>query len=44
MSYELTEQDLEASKLYPDYEYTTVDKYLDMCVVNPPQPKLAAFA
>ncbi|XP_022724258.1 isoeugenol synthase 1-like [Durio zibethinus] len=44
MTYELMEEDLEASKLYPDYSYTTIDKYLDMCVVNPPRPKLAAFA
>ncbi|XWS11532.1 hypothetical protein CRYUN_Cryun37aG0006200 [Craigia yunnanensis] len=44
MRYELTEEDVEASKLYSDYNYTTIDKYLDICLVNPPQPKLAAFA
>ncbi|XP_022724517.1 isoeugenol synthase 1-like [Durio zibethinus] len=44
MTYELMEEDLEASKLYPDYSYTTIDKYLDMCVANPPRPKLTAFA
>ncbi|GMJ04363.1 hypothetical protein like AT1G75280 [Hibiscus trionum] len=44
MRYELTEEDLEASKLYPDYNYTCIDKYLDMCMVDPPQPKLAAFS
>ncbi|OMP11995.1 NmrA-like protein [Corchorus olitorius] len=45
MSYEIKEgEDLEASALYPDYKYTSVDKYLDICVVNPLRPKLAAFA
>ncbi|XVF63734.1 hypothetical protein PTKIN_Ptkin09bG0109900 [Pterospermum kingtungense] len=44
MGYELKEEDLEASKLYPDYNYTTIDQYLEMCLVNPLQTKLAAFA
>ncbi|TYI24639.1 hypothetical protein ES332_A06G249300v1 [Gossypium tomentosum] len=44
MRYEVTEEDLEASKLYPDYNYTSIDKYLDVCLVDPPKPKLAAFA
>ncbi|XP_057970841.1 isoeugenol synthase 1-like [Malania oleifera] len=44
MSFQLTEDDLEASKLYPDYNYTSVDALLDICLVNPPKPKLAAFA
>ncbi|KAE8694418.1 Isoeugenol synthase 1 [Hibiscus syriacus] len=44
MRYELTEEDLEASKLYPDYKYASIDKYLDMCLVDPPKPKLEAFA
>ncbi|KAJ7957101.1 putative Isoflavone reductase [Quillaja saponaria] len=44
MSFELTDKDLEASKLYPDYKYTSVDEFLDICLVNPPKPKLAAFA
>ena len=44
MSFELNENDLEASELYPEYKYTSVDKLLDICVVNPPKPKLAAFA
>nr|AHA90806.1 propenylphenol synthase 1 [Larrea tridentata] len=43
-SFELTEDDLEASKLYPDYKYTPVDSFLDRCLVNPPKPKLATFA
>ncbi|KAE8689581.1 Detected protein of confused Function [Hibiscus syriacus] len=41
---QLKEEDLKASKLYPDYKYTSIDKYLDMCLVDPPQPKLGAFA
>ncbi|KAL2521232.1 NmrA-like negative transcriptional regulator family protein [Forsythia ovata] len=44
MSFELTEKDLEASQLYPDYNYTCVDELLNICLVNPPKPKLAAFA
>ncbi|EXB49820.1 hypothetical protein L484_006358 [Morus notabilis] len=44
MSFELTEDDLEASKLYPDHKYTSVDNLLDICLVDPPKPKLAAFA
>ncbi|EEF31838.1 isoeugenol synthase 1 [Ricinus communis] len=44
MSFELTAEDLEASSLYPDYKYTSVDNLLDMCLVTPPKPKLATFA
>ncbi|KAJ9671159.1 hypothetical protein PVL29_027239 [Vitis rotundifolia] len=44
MSFDLTAKDLEASELYPDYKYTSVDKLLDLCLVNPPKPKLASFA
>uniref|UniRef100_A0A2C9U6P6 NmrA-like domain-containing protein n=1 Tax=Manihot esculenta TaxID=3983 RepID=A0A2C9U6P6_MANES len=43
MSYELNEDDLEASKLYPDFEYTTVVRLLDVFLVNPPELALAAF-
>ncbi|GMY12596.1 isoeugenol synthase 1-like [Fagus crenata] len=43
-SFELTADDLEASKLYPDHKYTSVDALLDTCLVDPPKPKLAAFA
>ncbi|KAK8535164.1 hypothetical protein V6N12_056693 [Hibiscus sabdariffa] len=44
LKYEVREEDMEASRLYPEYNYTSIDKYLDMCLVDPPQPKLAAFA
>ncbi|KAH7834262.1 hypothetical protein Vadar_014363 [Vaccinium darrowii] len=44
MSFRLTEDDLEASKLYPDYKYTSVNDLLDICLVNPPKPKLASFS
>ncbi|KAL7255396.1 hypothetical protein ACSBR1_009534 [Camellia fascicularis] len=43
MSFELAEEDLEASKLYPDYNYTSVDELLDICLVNPPKPKFTSF-
>ncbi|KAF8405937.1 hypothetical protein HHK36_008015 [Tetracentron sinense] len=42
--FELGEDYLEASKLYPDYKYTSIDSYLDICLVNPPKIKLATFA
>ncbi|KAI4330067.1 hypothetical protein MLD38_028375 [Melastoma candidum] len=44
MSYQLAEDDLEASSLYPDHPYTSVEKLLDRCLVDPPRPKLASFA
>ncbi|XP_062094524.1 isoeugenol synthase 1-like isoform X2 [Humulus lupulus] len=44
MSFGLTEDDLEASKLYPDYKYTSVDNLLDICLVNPSKPQLSSFA
>ncbi|XP_028944640.1 isoeugenol synthase 1-like [Malus domestica] len=43
MRIELTANDLEASELYPDYKYTPIDKFLDICLVDPPKPKLATF-
>ncbi|XP_020985562.1 isoeugenol synthase 1 [Arachis duranensis] len=43
MSYEISKNDLEASKLYPEYKYTSIDAYLDLCLVNAPKPKLATF-
>lgn len=43
MSFELTEEDLEGSKLYPEHKYTSVDQLLDRCLVDPLKPKLAAF-
>ncbi|KAF8405938.1 hypothetical protein HHK36_008016 [Tetracentron sinense] len=42
--FELGEDYLEASKLYPDYKYTSIDSYLNICLVNPPKVKLATFA
>nr|DAD21216.1 TPA_asm: hypothetical protein HUJ06_022679 [Nelumbo nucifera] len=41
--FELREDDLEASNLFPDYQYTSVDRLLDICVVNAPKPKLSTF-
>ncbi|KAF2322221.1 hypothetical protein GH714_008771 [Hevea brasiliensis] len=38
MSFELTEDDLEASKLYPDHKYTPVDSLFDLCLINPLSP------
>jgi hypothetical protein len=41
--FEFREDDMEASRLYPDYEYTTVDQLLDIFLVNPPKPAAAVF-
>ncbi|KAL4651009.1 hypothetical protein ACB092_01G127500 [Castanea dentata] len=43
MSFEIGEDDIEASTLYPDFEYTTIDQLLDIFLVNPPKPAIAAF-
>ncbi|KAK3406416.1 hypothetical protein EUGRSUZ_K02552 [Eucalyptus grandis] len=37
-SFDLDEDDLEASSLYPEVEYTTVDQLLDIFLVDPPEP------
>ena len=43
--FELRSDDLEASQLYPDYKYTSVDALLLVFLThNPPHPKLAKFA
>jgi hypothetical protein len=41
--FELREDDMEASRLYPDFEYTTIDQLLDIFLVNPPKFAAAAF-
>jgi hypothetical protein len=41
--YELGDDDLEASQLYPDYEYTAIDKLLDIFLIDPPEPAMGAF-
>ena len=43
MNYELKEDDLDAVKLYPDYKYTSVDELLDIFMVDPPKPGVAAL-
>ncbi|XP_027342888.1 eugenol synthase 1-like [Abrus precatorius] len=43
MNYELGENYLEASQLYPDHKYTTIDQLLDIFLVDPPPPASAAF-
>lgn len=43
MSFELTDNDVEPSQLYPDYKYTCIDNYLDICLVDPPEVKLTTF-
>ncbi|KAL6007747.1 Isoeugenol synthase 1 [Asimina triloba] len=44
LSFELGDNDLEASKLYPDYKYTSISKYVDRCLVAPVKVKLSTFA
>ncbi|XP_039161208.1 eugenol synthase 1-like [Eucalyptus grandis] len=43
MSFDLDEDDLEASCLYPEIEYTTIDQLLDIFLVDPPEPACAAL-
>ncbi|KAK3406420.1 eugenol synthase 1 [Eucalyptus grandis] len=43
MSLDLDEDDLEASCLYPEIEYTTMDQVLDIFLVDPPEPSRAAL-
>ncbi|KAL3716623.1 hypothetical protein ACJRO7_008236 [Eucalyptus globulus] len=43
MSFDLDEDDLEASCLYPEIEYTTMDQLLDIFLVDPPEPARAAL-
>ena len=38
MSFELGEDDIKASGLYQDFEYTTIDQLLDIFLINPPKP------
>ncbi|KAF7840174.1 isoeugenol synthase 1-like [Senna tora] len=42
-SFELCPKDLEASQLYPDYKYTSLEALLDVFLINPPKPRLASF-
>ena len=42
-NFELGENELEASNLYPDYKYTSIDELLDIFLVDPPPPASAAF-
>jgi hypothetical protein len=43
MGFELGEDDLEASGLYPDLEFRTIDQLLDIFLTSPPDPAAAAF-
>nr|XP_011459499.1 PREDICTED: LOW QUALITY PROTEIN: isoeugenol synthase 1-like [Fragaria vesca subsp. vesca] len=43
MNFELTDNDLEASKLYLDHKYTSIDSFLDICLVDPSKIKLASL-
>ncbi|KAJ8759532.1 hypothetical protein K2173_007149 [Erythroxylum novogranatense] len=43
MNFKLGNHEVEASELYPDYKYATIDQLLDVFLVNPPLPAIAAF-
>ncbi|XP_020547789.1 eugenol synthase 1-like [Sesamum indicum] len=43
-NFELGENDVEASALYPDLKVTSVDELLDIFLCNPPKPANASFA
>ncbi|GAY68314.1 hypothetical protein CUMW_263150, partial [Citrus unshiu] len=38
MNFELGEDDIEASMLYPDFKFTTIDQLLDIFLIDPPKP------
>ncbi|KAJ4846974.1 Eugenol synthase 1 [Turnera subulata] len=42
-NYEMGEDDLEGTSLYPEIEYTSIDQLLDIFLINPPAPAIAAF-
>ncbi|KAK1324439.1 Eugenol synthase 1 [Acorus calamus] len=41
--YELGENELEASELYPDYKYTSIDLVMEKVMSDPPQIKYTSF-
>ncbi|KAL0437958.1 UNVERIFIED_CONTAM: Eugenol synthase 1 [Sesamum latifolium] len=43
-NFEVGEDDVEASALYPDLKVTTIDELLNIFLCNPPKPVSAAFA
>ncbi|KAM7507589.1 hypothetical protein LguiA_018042 [Lonicera macranthoides] len=43
-NFDLGENDIEASTLYPDLQYTTIDQLLEIFLYNPLKPFSAAFA
>nr|AOC97442.1 eugenol synthase [Ocimum gratissimum] len=43
MNYNFKENDVEASTLYPELKFTTVDELLDIFLHDPPAPASAAF-
>ncbi|KAI4331874.1 hypothetical protein L6164_016826 [Bauhinia variegata] len=43
VNFELREDQIEVSELYPDYKYKSIDELLDIFLVDPPPPASAAF-
>lgn len=43
-NFDLGEDDIEISTLYPDLQYTTIDQLLEIFLHNPPKPFSATFA
>lgn len=43
VKFEIGEDDLEASQLYPNYNYTSIDQVLDIFLVDPPPTASASF-
>ncbi|KAL2520145.1 Isoflavone reductase-like protein P3 [Forsythia ovata] len=43
MNFDIGENDIEASVLYPDLKFTTVDELLDIFLYNPPKHAYTAF-
>ncbi|XP_018722671.2 eugenol synthase 1 isoform X2 [Eucalyptus grandis] len=43
MSYEIDDDDLEVSRMYPEMQLTTIDQLLNIFLTDPPEPARAAF-
>ena len=43
INFDIGSNEIDASRLYPDFQFTTVEQLLDIFLYNPPKPTSAAF-
>ncbi|CAK9149872.1 unnamed protein product [Ilex paraguariensis] len=43
INFDIGSNEIDASRLYPDFQFTTVEQLLDIFLYNPPKPASAAF-